>query len=44
MPILAIKNQAETRWFTFGGVAAVVLRQVVRFAKIASGGMTHWSR
>lgn len=44
MPVLAVKNQALTRWFTFPAVGAVALRQVVRFAKIAWGGMSHWTR
>lgn len=43
MPVLAVKNQALTRWFTFVA-AGVVLRQIGRFARIAFGGTTHWTR
>lgn len=44
MATLAVKNQAMTRWFTFGPVVVVAVRQVIRFAKIAWGGMNHWTR
>jgi len=41
---LAVKNQALSRWYTFPVVGAAVLRQIVRFARIAFGGTTHWGR
>lgn len=41
---LAVKNQALTRWFTFPAVVAGAVRQIARFARIAFGGTSHWSR